>query len=80
MPHYSSFLPLIPDAVKIDFVGLELYNDSLYQIADKKEIIVQRVQEMVAARSWDGVILTASPLCAPITPTACSCSRPSTRA
>jgi Arylmalonate decarboxylase len=61
MPHYSSFLPLIPDAIKIDFVGLELYNESLYQIADKKDLIVQRVKEMVAARNWDGVILTAAP-------------------
>ena len=61
MPHYNSFLPLIPDAVTIDFFGLELYKESLYQIADKKEIIIQRVREMVAARSWNGVILTAAP-------------------
>lgn len=61
MPHYSSFLPLIPDAVKVDFTGLELYGDSLYQIADKKETIVRRVKEFIEQRQWDGVILTAAP-------------------
>ncbi|MPZ76527.1 MAG: hypothetical protein GEU77_08375 [Deltaproteobacteria bacterium] len=61
MPHYNSFLPLIPDAIKMDFKGLELYNESLYQIADKKETIVGRVKELVAERQWDGVIVTAAP-------------------
>ena len=40
MPYYGSFLPLVPAEVKIDFQGLELYGASLYQIADKKEIII----------------------------------------
>lgn len=61
MPHYSSFLPLVPAEVKIDFQGLELYGESLYQIADKKEIIITRIQELVAARQWNGVIVTGAP-------------------
>ena len=61
MPHYSSFLPLIPSEVKLEHAGLELYRESLYQIADKKEIIVRRVQEFVKNNNWDGVILTAAP-------------------
>lgn len=61
MPHYSSFLPLVPAEVKIDFQGLELYGESLYQIADKKEIIITRIQQFVATRQWDGVIVTAAP-------------------
>ena len=61
MPHYSSFLPLIPDSVKVEFVGLELYSESLYQIADKKQTIVDRLEEWIAQRHWDGVILTAAP-------------------
>lgn len=61
MPHYSSFLPMIPEAVKFDFVGLQLYGESLYQIADKKQSIVERLQELIAQRHWDGVILTAAP-------------------
>ncbi len=61
MPHYSSFLPLIPDSVKVEFVGLELYSESLYQIADKKQTIVDRLQQFIVQRHWDGVILTAAP-------------------
>ena len=61
MPHYSSFLPMVPDSVKVEFVGLELYGESLYQIADKKQIIVNRLQELIVQRHWDGVILTAAP-------------------
>ena len=61
MPHYSSFLPLIPSAIKMDFQGLRLYGDSLYEIADKKDPIVQRVKEFVVTRGWNGVIVTAAP-------------------
>lgn len=61
MPHYNSFLPLIPSEIKMDFQGLDLYRDSLYEIAGKKEIIVQRVREFVHSRGWDGVIVTAAP-------------------
>ena len=61
MPHYSSFLPMIPEAVKFDFIGLQLYSETLYQIAEKKQIIVARLQELIAQRHWDGVILTAAP-------------------
>jgi Arylmalonate decarboxylase len=61
MPHYKSFLPLVPSEISIDFQGLELYGQSLYEIADKKEIIVKRVQEMVTSRRWNGAIITAAP-------------------
>src|SRR5919108_2694695 len=61
MPHYGSFLPLIPSEVKMDFQGLELYGNSLYEIAEKKEIIVRRIRELVTNRNWDGVIVTAAP-------------------
>jgi hypothetical protein len=61
MPHYNSFLPLIPSEVKLEHEGLELYRESLYEIADKKQIIVRRVQDLVASKGWDGVILTAAP-------------------
>ena len=61
MPHYGSFLPLVPSEIKLQHEGLELYRESLYQIADKKEIIVRRVREFVKSNNWDGVILTAAP-------------------
>ena len=40
MPHYNSFLPMVPGEVKIDFQGLDLYGKSLYEIADKKALIL----------------------------------------
>ena len=61
MPHYSSFLPLVPSEINLEQEGLDLYRESLYQIADKKEQIVRRVQEFVTNKHWDGVILTAAP-------------------
>ena len=61
MPHYNSFLPIIPRAVELDFQGLELYGNSLYEIADKKAFIVGRVKELIVQRHWDGLILTAAP-------------------
>jgi hypothetical protein len=61
MPHYNSFLPIVPSEIEMDFQGLELYGKSLYEIADKKEMILRRVQEFIAERKWDGLILTAAP-------------------
>jgi hypothetical protein len=61
MPHYNSFLPIVPNDVDLDFQGLELYGNSLYEIADKKDLIVKRVAEFVARRGWNGVIVTAAP-------------------
>ena len=61
MPHYNSFLPMVPREVEIDFQGLGLYGKSLYEISDKKDIILGRVKEFIAERKWDGLILTAAP-------------------
>jgi hypothetical protein len=61
MPHYRSFMPLIPEDVRIDHQGLNLYGESLYEIADKRETIVRRVKELAAELDWQGVIVTAAP-------------------
>ena len=61
MPHYNSFLPLVPSEIKMDFQGLNLYGNSLYEIAGKKDLIVQQVRKFVTDRNWDGVIVTAAP-------------------
>jgi hypothetical protein len=61
MPHYNSFLPIVPKEIGIDFQGLELYGKSLYEIADKKDFIVRRVKDFIVQRGWNGVILTAAP-------------------
>jgi hypothetical protein len=61
MPHYNSFLPIVPKDVEIDFQGLNLYGKSLYEIADKKDVILGRIKQFIAERRWDGLILTAAP-------------------
>jgi arylmalonate decarboxylase-like protein len=61
MPHYNSFLPIVPKEIEVDFQGLQLYGKSLYEIADKKDVILGRIREFVAERHWDGLILTAAP-------------------
>lgn len=61
MPHYGSFVPIVPKDIELDFQGLELYGKSLYEIADKKEIILRRLREFIAERKWNGLILTAAP-------------------
>jgi hypothetical protein len=61
MPHYKSFLPLVPTEIRIDYEGLGLYGESLYEIGGKKEIIVGRIKEIAATRQWDGIIVTAAP-------------------
>ena len=61
MPHYKSFLPLVPTEIMIDFEGLGLYGESLYEIGGKKEIIVGRIKELATTRRWDGIIVTAAP-------------------
>lgn len=61
MPHYSSFLPIVPKEIRIDFRGLNLYGKSLYEIGGKKETIIRQVKEFAMDREWDGVIVTAAP-------------------
>ena len=61
MPHYDSFLPMVPKDVELDFQGLNLYGKSLYEIAGKRDYIVGRVKDFAAERDWRGVILTAAP-------------------
>ena len=61
MPHYNSFLPIVPKDIEIDFQGLQLYGKSLYEISDKKDVILGRIKQFIAERHWDGLILTAAP-------------------
>ncbi len=61
MPHYNSFLPIVPKEIEIDFQGLQLYGKSLYEIADKKDVILSRIKAFIGERKWDGLIFTAAP-------------------
>lgn len=61
MPHYASMGPIIPTGVELDYQGLNLYGESLFGIANKKEFIIRSVQDFISQRHWHGVILTAAP-------------------
>ncbi|MBI4523266.1 MAG: hypothetical protein HY695_05565 [Deltaproteobacteria bacterium] len=61
-PHYASFTPLIPEDVRVDFEGLNLHEESLYEVAGKKHLIVSRVKDLVKEHSWQGVLVSAAPL------------------
>jgi len=61
MPHYASLTPLIPKDVRLDHEGLGLYGASLYEIANKKDTIVRRAEELSFVFHRDGVIVTAAP-------------------
>jgi maleate isomerase len=60
-PHYGSFTPLIPKDISVDFKGLELYGDSLYEIEGKKDLIVRKIRDLVKEYNWNGVMVTAAP-------------------
>ena len=60
-PHYDGFMKLVPDFVKFDFRGLELFGQSLYEIIGKKQEVVRRASELAAETKWDAVILIGAP-------------------
>jgi len=60
-PHYGSLGPLIPQDIRVDFHGLELYGDDLYAIERKKELIVRGIRDLQNEQRWDGIMVTAAP-------------------
>lgn len=60
-PHYDSFRAVIPEFVKFDFQGLDLYGKSLYEITGKKAEIVSRIGELALAKPWHAVIVIGAP-------------------
>lgn len=60
-PHYASFTPLIPQEIGVEYKGLELYRNSLYDIAHKKEEIVRKIRLFVTESQLDGVMVTGAP-------------------
>jgi hypothetical protein len=53
--------PVIPRDVSVEFKGLGLYGNNLYEIEGKKAAILQKTKELVATYRWDGVMVTAAP-------------------
>lgn len=60
-PHYDGFMKLVPEFVKFDFQGLDLFDQSLYEITGKKAEVVRRVSELAVEKKWQGVILIGAP-------------------
>lgn len=60
-PHYRSLGPIVPTGVRLDFRGLELYRDDLYEIEGKKDAIVKGVRDLQNEFRWDGIVVTAAP-------------------
>ncbi|HWH76450.1 MAG TPA: hypothetical protein VNT76_03725, partial [Candidatus Binatus sp.] len=54
-------MEIVPDFVRFDFHGLELYGNSLYQITGKKSEIVARIHELATTHSWHGVVVIGAP-------------------
>jgi len=53
--------PVIPNDVSVEFQGLDLYGNNLYEIEGKKNLIVQKTRELVNTYHWDGIMVTAAP-------------------
>jgi maleate isomerase len=55
-------LPAIfPKDILVDFKGLELYGDSLYEIEGKKDSILRGVRDLQNESAWDAIMVTAAP-------------------
>src|SRR5262245_12960968 len=59
--HYGSMGPVIPSDVSVEFQGLDLYGNNLYEIEGKKSSILKKTKELVHAYHWDGIMVTAAP-------------------
>jgi hypothetical protein len=53
--------PVIPKDISVEFQGLDLYGNNLYEIEGKKSSILQKTRELVNTHRWDGVMVTAAP-------------------
>jgi len=60
--HYDSFKPIIPSDVQMDFYGLELAGQSLYELEGKKDTIVQSAVELCAKQRWESAIFSGAPV------------------
>jgi hypothetical protein len=60
-PHYAGLPAIFPKDVIVDFKGLELYADSLYEIEGKKDSVIRTVRDLQNEYAWDGIMVTAAP-------------------
>jgi hypothetical protein len=60
-PHYGSFKAFIPREVEVEFEGLGLLGESLYDLKGKKESYVSGITDLVKSRRWQGVMVSGAP-------------------
>ena len=60
--HYRSFKQIIPPDVQIDFYGLELAGQSLFDLEGKKDTIIQRAAELAEKHRWQAAIFSGAPV------------------
>ena len=60
-PHHDSFRRFIPKDLEFTFVQEAGVKTSLYDARGKVDALVGQVQELIAERDWDGVIISGAP-------------------
>ena len=61
-PHYDDFLRLIPPPVDLEICPLDLWRDSLYDLAGKTEQHIDITSRLAAEKGWEGVALMGAPM------------------
>ena len=60
-PHHDSFRRFIPKDLECTFVQEAGVKTSLYDARGKVDALIGQVQELIAERDWDGVIISGAP-------------------
>ena len=60
-PHHDSFRRFIPKDLEFTFVQEAGVKTSLYDARGKVDALIGQVQELIAERDWDGVIISGAP-------------------
>ncbi len=61
-PHYDDFLRLIPPEVDLQIEPLDLWRDSLYDLAGKTDQHIEITTRLAAEKGWQGVALMGAPM------------------
>jgi maleate cis-trans isomerase len=60
--HYQSFKQIIPADVTMEFYGLELAGQSLYDLEGKKDTIIRKAAELSEKHRWQAAIFSGAPV------------------
>lgn len=60
-PHHDNFKAFIPKDIEFTIVQEAGPKTSLYDVKGKVDALISQVQELIAQRNWDGVIISGAP-------------------